>query len=102
MPNKLSNPIINSAIKDAFLKLTPHYQIRNPVLFTVYIATLLTSALLVQSLFGNGDAPPPFIFAVTLWLWFTLLFANFAESMAEGRGKSQAEALKKSASRNSS
>lgn len=86
---------VKLAIRASFLKLTPQYQIRNPIMFTVYIASLLTTALFIQSLFSQGDAATGFIFAITLWLWFTLIFANFAESMAEGRGKAQAEALRK-------
>ncbi len=88
--------ILQFAIRDAFLKLTPQYQIRNPVLFTEYICTLLTTWLLIQAIIGKGEASTEFILSITLWLWFTLLFANFAESMAEGRGKAQAFALRKS------
>jgi K+-transporting ATPase ATPase B chain len=88
--------IIKTAMMDAFKKLTPQYQIRNPVMFTVYIGSILTSCLFIQALFGKGEAPAGFIFAITLWLWFTLLFANFAEAMAEGRGKAQANSLRKS------
>ena len=87
--------IIVAAIRDSFTKLSPRQQIRNPVMFTVYIGSILTSGLFIQSLFGNGEAPPLFILAITLWLWFTVLFANFAEAMAEGRGKAQAQALRK-------
>lgn len=86
---------VKLAIRASFLKLTPQYQLRNPIMFTVYIASLLTTALFIQSLWGQGDAATSFIFAITLWLWFTLIFANFAESMAEGRGKAQAEALRR-------
>jgi len=88
--------IIKIAIRDAFHKLTPRHQIRNPVMFTVYIGSLLTTGLYIQALIGQGEAPAHFILAITLWLWFTLLFANFAEAMAEGRGKAQAQALRKS------
>ncbi|MCW8418885.1 potassium-transporting ATPase subunit KdpB [Fluoribacter dumoffii] len=87
--------IIRIAIRNSFLKLTPLHQIRNPVMFTVYVASLITTALLIQALLGEGEASAGFILAITLWLWFTLLFANFAESMAEGRGKAQAQALRK-------
>lgn len=87
--------IIKLALRDAFLKVTPRKQMRNPVMFAVYIGSLLTTALFIQSLFGKGEASPSFILAITLWLWFTLLFANFAEAMAEARGKAQALALRK-------
>ncbi|CEK10411.1 potassium-transporting ATPase subunit KdpB [Legionella hackeliae] len=87
--------IITAAIYAAFLKLSPFHQLRNPVMFTVYIGAILTTFLFIQSLAGPGEAPSNFILAITLWLWFTLLFANFAEAMAEGRGKAQAEALRK-------
>lgn len=87
--------IIKGAVRDSFIKLLPRHQIRNPVMFTVYIGSLLTSGLFIQALIGQGEAAADFILAVTLWLWFTLLFANFAEAMAEGRGKAQAQALRK-------
>ena len=74
--------IIRVAIRNSFLKLTPLHQIRNPVMFTVYIASLITTALFIQALAGEGESSSGFILAVTLWLWFTILFANFAESMA--------------------
>lgn len=88
--------IIRLAIRNSFFKLSLRNQLRNPVMFTVYVGSILTSCLYIQSLFGDGDAPSWFILMVTLWLWFTLLFANFAEAMAEGRGKAQALALRKS------
>ncbi len=87
--------IIKMAIYQSLVKLSPHHQIRNPVMFSVYIGSLITTALFVQALVGEGEASAIFILAITLWLWFTLLFANFAESMAEGRGKAQAQALRK-------
>ncbi|WP_058494465.1 potassium-transporting ATPase subunit KdpB [Legionella drozanskii] len=87
--------IIKMALYQSFLKLSLFHQIRNPVMFAVYIASLVTSALFIQALVGKGEASAIFILAITLWLWFTLLFANFAESMAEGRGKAQAQALRK-------
>jgi len=88
--------IIKGALFQAFLKLSPHHQLRNPVLFAVYLSSLLTSALWVQAMVSKGEAPAHFILSVALWLWFTLLFANFAEAMAEGRGKAQAAALRRS------
>jgi K+-transporting ATPase ATPase B chain len=69
--------------------------VRNPIMFVVYVGSFLTTGLLLQALFGAGEASTGFILAVTVWLWFTVLFANFAEAMAEGRGKAQAEALRR-------
>jgi K+-transporting ATPase ATPase B chain len=86
--------IVRRAILDAFRKLSPFHQLRNPVMFTVWICSAMTTALYVQALIGVGEARPGFILGVALWLWFTLLFANFAEAMAEGRGKAQAETLR--------
>jgi len=83
------------ALLDAFRKLDPRHQIRNPVMFVVEIGSILTTGLWIQALAGNGEAAPGFIIAVSLWLWFTVLFANFAEAMAEGRGKAQADSLRK-------
>jgi len=89
-------PIVKRAALDSFRKLDPRHQIKNPVMFVVEVGSVLTSALFVQSLVGEGEASPGFILAVSLWLWFTVLFANFAEAMAEGRGKAQADTLRKS------
>src|SRR5262249_37992075 len=86
--------IVQQAIVDAFRKLTPRRQVRNPVMFVVYVGSILTTLLWVQALVGQGEAPGWFIFWVSVWLWFTVLFANFAEAMAEGRGKAQAAALR--------
>jgi K+-transporting ATPase ATPase B chain len=82
------------AIVDAFKKLDPRIQWRNPVMFVVYVGSFLTTVLWVQALGGRGEAPAGFILAVALWLWFTVLFANFAEALAEGRSKAQAAALR--------
>ena len=68
---------------------------RNPVMFVVEVGSLLTTFLWIQAWFGHGEAPAGFIGAITLWLWFTVLFANFSEAVAEGRGKAQAEALRR-------
>jgi K+-transporting ATPase ATPase B chain len=87
--------ILAQAAVDAFRKLTPQRQIRNPVMFVVYVGSILTTLLWVQALVGKGEAPGGFILAVSVWLWFTVLFANFAEAMAEGRGKAQAASLRK-------
>ncbi len=86
--------ITRRAAVDALRKLDPRHQIRNPVMFTVWVGSVLTTLLFFQALLGHGEAPWGFILAITLWLWFTLLFANFAEAMAEGRGKAQADALR--------
>ncbi len=83
------------AIWDSFRKLDPRLEVRNPVMFVVEVGSLLTTGLWIQALAGHGEAPAWFIGAVALWLWFTVLFANFAEAVAEGRGKAQAEALRK-------
>lgn len=91
----LDPPIVRRALVDAVKKLDPRVQVRNPVMFVVLIGALLTTGLWVQALTGRGEAPASFIFAISVWLWFTVLFANFAEAMAEGRGKAQADALHK-------
>ncbi len=85
---------MKTAFIDSFRRLTPRYQWRNPVMFVVYIGSILTTILWLQALTGKGEAPAGFILAVTLWLWVTLLFANFAEAIAEGRSKAQAASLK--------
>src|SRR2546430_7966674 len=87
--------ILTSAVVDSFRKLTPQRQVRNPVMFVVYVGSILTTLLWAQAIVGKGEAPAWFIFWVSVWLWFTVLFANFAEAMAEGRGKAQAASLRK-------
>ncbi len=87
--------IVRRAIGDSFKKLNPRVQVRNPVMFVVLVGSVLTTGLFIQAVFGQGEAPAGFILAVSLWLWFTVLFANFAEAMAEGRGKAQADTLRK-------
>jgi potassium-transporting ATPase ATP-binding subunit len=87
--------IYQRAIWESFLKLDPRVEVRNPVMFVVEVGSVLTTVLWIQALFGQGEAPTGFIGAVSIWLWFTVLFANFAEAVAEGRGKAQAEALRK-------
>jgi K+-transporting ATPase ATPase B chain len=88
--------IIRRATIDAFAKLDPRHQIRNPVMFTVCVGSAAATLLFVQALAGRGEAPAWFIGSIAAWLWFTVLFSNFAEAMAEGRGKAQADTLKKS------
>jgi potassium-transporting ATPase ATP-binding subunit len=90
----LSRGLLKTALIDSFRRLTPRYQWRNPVMFVVYIGSILTTILWFQALTGKGEAPAGFILAVSLWLWVTLLFANFAEAIAEGRSKAQAASLK--------
>jgi K+-transporting ATPase ATPase B chain len=87
--------IIRPAVRDSFLKLNPCRQFRNPVMFVVFVGSVLTSVLFVQAIFGKGEAGPWFILGISLWLWFTVLFANFAEAMAEGHGRAQADSLRK-------
>jgi len=88
--------ILRRAVLDSFRKLSPLHQLRNPVMFTVWICSAFTTALWIKALAGHGEASSGFILAIALWLWVTLLFANFAEAMAEGRGKAQAESLRRS------
>jgi K+-transporting ATPase ATPase B chain len=87
--------IVRGALAASLRKLDPRHQFRNPVMFVVLVGSILTTALLLQALLGRGEAPAWFILSVSLWLWFTVLFANFAEAMAEGRGKAQADALRR-------
>ncbi len=90
----VTKSIFQHALLDSVVKLLPQHQWKNPVMFVVYVGSILTTVLWVQALMGQGEAPAGFILAVTLWLWFTVLFANFAEAIAEGRSKAQADALR--------
>ena len=90
----INKQIFLGAVVDSFRKLTLKQQLKNPVMLVVYIGSLLTTLLWIQAVAGVGEAPAGFIFAVTLGLWFTVLFANFAESIAEGRSKAQAAFLR--------
>lgn len=90
----LDAALIRSAIIESFKKLNPRTQWRSPVMFVVYIGSIMTSLLFIQSLVGKGEADSNFILTVTIWLWFTVLFANFAESLAESRSKAQALSLR--------
>ena len=87
--------IIRQAMVDACRKLDPRHQIKNPVMFVVWIGSVLTTLLFLQAVVGSGEAPAGFILSIALWLWFTVLFASFAEAMAEGRGKAQADSLRR-------
>jgi K+-transporting ATPase ATPase B chain len=88
--------MLGEAALDSFRKLDPRQEIRNPVMFVVWVGALLTLVLFIQAATGRGEASPGFIIAVSLWLWFTVIFANFAEAVAEGRGRAQAESLRRS------
>jgi K+-transporting ATPase ATPase B chain len=90
----LDPALVGPAIKASFAKLSPAVQWRNPVMFVVYIGSILTTMLGLQALQGDGEAPAWFILSIAVWLWFTVLFANFAEAIAEGRSKAQAESLR--------
>jgi potassium-transporting ATPase ATP-binding subunit len=92
--NTFNFELIRPAMIDSFRKLAPQRQFRNPVMFVVFVCSLLTTGLWIQALGGHGEAPAGFILWVAIWLWFTLLFANFAEAIAEGRGKAQAASLR--------
>jgi potassium-transporting ATPase ATP-binding subunit len=103
VPHGLSRSAVNSmfdpklvkpAIVDSFRKLAPRTQLRNPVMFCVYVGSILTTVLWIAALAGQAEAPQGFILAIALWLWFTVLFANFAEALAEGRSKAQAASLR--------
>src|SRR5579884_970958 len=89
--------ILRQAAIDSFVKLNPRVQLRNPVMFVVLVGAIVTTAEFIRSWFpGSGlGADRFFTAAVSLWLWFTVLFANFAEAMAEGRGKAQADTLRR-------
>ncbi|NNJ32000.1 potassium-transporting ATPase subunit KdpB [Lacrimispora defluvii] len=92
---KMANKkIMSRALKDSFMKLNPKTQIENPVMFLVYFSSIVTTILFAISLFGYKDASSGYILGITIILWFTVLFANFAEAIAEGRGKAQADSLR--------
>src|SRR5215472_7300376 len=99
--------IIRRAIPDSFKKLDPRVQVRNPVMFVVEVGSVVTTIEFVRLLFTQPTASFTadqlvaerlFVLAVAIWLWFTVVFANFAEAMAEGRGKAQADTLRKARS----
>jgi K+-transporting ATPase ATPase B chain len=94
-PNSLTRSIYRRAALDAFLKLNPLWMVRNPVMFVAEVGSLLTTLIWLSGLWQQGGEPPAFTGLVALWLWFTVLFANFSEALAEGRGKAQAEALRR-------
>lgn len=86
--------LVVPAMRASFAKLSPAVQWRNPVMFVVYIGSILTTLMGLQALQGQGEAPAGFILGIAVWLWFTVLFANFAEALAEGRSKAQAASLR--------
>ena len=86
--------LVAQALMDAVKKLSPHTQWRNPVMFIVWLGSLLTTLLTVAMATGHMPGNPWFTGAISLWLWITVLFANFAEALAEGRSKAQANRLK--------
>lgn len=83
------------ALTDSLLRLNPRWMLRNPVMFVVEIGSVLTTVLWIQALSGAGEAAAWFIGSIAAWLWLTVIFANFSEALAEGRGKAQAEALRR-------
>src|SRR5262249_53025346 len=86
--------IVVPAIGSAFIKLNPRTLIKNPVMFVLEVVTVLTTVILIRDLVTGGEHIG-FEFQIALWLWFTVLFANFAEAIAEGRGKAQADSLRR-------
>ena len=92
-PSVFAPQILIPAIGDAFKKLDPRWLIRNPVIFTTAVAALMATIFFVRDLTTHGNAL--FSGQISLWLWLTVLFANLAEAVAEGRGKAQAASLRK-------
>jgi potassium-transporting ATPase ATP-binding subunit len=91
-----TRPLLTAGIADSFRKLDPRVQLRNPVMFVVYVGSILTTAIGIVAAFhaDAGLGSPGFVLSIAVWLWLTVLFANFAEAVAEGRGKAQAAALR--------
>jgi K+-transporting ATPase ATPase B chain len=96
MRSMIEPAFVAPAIRESFRRLAPQLQWKNPVMFVCYVGAILTTGLGAQAVAGQGEAPAGYIIAVSLWLWITVLFANFAEALAEGRGKAQAAALRAS------
>jgi potassium-transporting ATPase ATP-binding subunit len=95
IPSLFDISILKPALINSLIKLNPRHQIRNPIMFTVFSGSVLVTILFIQAVVGKGEAPASFIFWIMLWLWFTLLFANFAEALAEERGRAQAATLRR-------
>lgn len=87
--------VLGDALRQSFVKLAPRTQVKNPVMFTVYVGAILTSIMYILSFFGIADERAGYVLAIALILWFTVLFANFAEAVAEGRGRAQADSLRR-------
>ena len=92
----MQKDMMGRAVRDSFAKLDPRVQIQNPVMFLVWLSAVMTSVLAVASIFGVQDAGVPayYVVAIAVILWLTDLFSNFAEALAEGRGKAQADSLR--------
>src|ERR1700676_2052402 len=90
--------IVRRAVRDALIKLDPRQQLRNPVMFVVLVGSVWTTVLFFRDLPSAKSSDSVFVGLVAVWLWFTVLFANFAEAVAEGRGKAQADTLRKTRS----
>src|SRR4029078_7490720 len=89
-----SRELVLSAIRDSFPKLDPRLQVKNPVMFIVELGSVIATGIFVLSLVRGDTDGLWFVAAIAFWLWLTVLFANFAEAIAEGRGKAQAKALR--------
>jgi K+-transporting ATPase ATPase B chain len=94
--NFLTRPIVSAAIRESFAKLNPRVQFRNPVMFVVFVGSIFTTIIGVAAAVGwiRDTGHPAFVLGIAAWLWLTVLFANFAEAVAEGRGKAQAATLR--------
>src|ERR1700693_3101035 len=90
----LDRNIMVPALIESFTKLDPRWQARNPVMFVVEVGSVITTIIFIAGLF-RGAPDALFVGQIALWLWFTLVFANFAEALAEGRGKAQAASLRR-------
>ena len=95
-PKMFDAKIVTAAIQHSFEKLDPRVQVRNPVTFCVYASSILTTLLWLRAFMAQDGESVWFVFGISAWLWFTVLFANFAEAIAEGHGKAQAASLRKS------
>src|ERR1700733_14106601 len=91
-----NNQIVKGALVDSMRKFDPRIQARNPVMFVVEVTALAVTVILFSNILSGHTAPVKFELQIALWLWFTVGFANFAEAMAEGRGKAQADNLRAS------